>query len=75
MATKIISKSFSHLFENSLFSTDDDFHVDEMREYYSDFFQDQHFAHTQITSSKTVEALDEKYTVYVIQLSCLLLST
>jgi len=68
MATKIISKSFSHLFENSLFSTDDDFHVDEMREYYSDFFLDQHFAHTQITSSKTVEALDEKYTVYVIQI-------
>jgi len=68
MTTKIISKSFTQLFENGLFSTEEDFNIEEMRECYAEFFQDEYFARTQITGTKTVEALDEKYTVYVIQI-------
>lgn len=63
MASRIISKSFSHLFENGLFSNDDDIDLEELKEYYEDFFQDNYFVKTKITSTKTIESIDEKYTV------------
>jgi len=69
MATKIISKSFSQLFETGLFSNEDEFHIEEVRECYSELFQDRYLATTTITNTKTIEALDEKYTVYVIQVN------
>lgn len=65
MATKIISKSFTQLFENGLFAAEEDFNLEEMRECYAEFFQDEYFARTQIIGTKTVEALDEKYTVTI----------
>lgn len=37
--------------------------IEELREYYSDFFQDGHFVKTQITATKIVEVLNERYTV------------
>lgn len=67
MAARILSKSFSNLFENGLFSSEDDQSFEEMKEYYSEFFQYEHFAQTKITGSKTMETLDEKYTVYIIK--------
>jgi len=67
MASRIISKSFSQLFENGLFSTDEDNDLEPLREYYADFFQNEYFARTQIISTNTVESPNERYTVYVIQ--------
>jgi len=68
MATRIISKSFPQLFESTLVSSDEDIDLSELREYYSDFFQPEYSIKTQIISTKTIEAPDEKYTVYVIHI-------
>lgn len=70
MASRIISKSFEKLFENGLFSTDENNDLEQLREYYSDFFQNDYFARTQIISTNTIESPDEKYTVILFHKPC-----
>jgi hypothetical protein len=67
--TTRISKSFGHLFENGKYSTDEVSDPAELRKYYADFFKEEYFVKTQITTTKTVEILDDKYTVYVIKVN------
>lgn len=63
MAIRIFSKSFSQLFENETVSADEKAEQEELKLYYADLFAEKSFARTEIIDTKTMEALDEKYTV------------
>ena len=63
MAIRIFSKSFSQLFENETFTDDEKAEQEELRLYYAELFEEKSFAKTEIINTKTVEALDGKYTV------------
>jgi len=63
MMSQTLPKSFSNLFETVLFQTDDQVDIEELREYYADFFNPEAFVKTEITHSKIIQGIGEKYTV------------
>jgi len=63
-----VGKSFSEFFETVVLQSEQDIITAQTREYYADFFNPKYFVRADILSSKTLQGVGEKFTVYVIQI-------
>jgi len=67
MTGRTLSKSFPYILHSGMFSTDESISMEELKEYYSDLFQDDFFVNVKIVGTRIMDINDERYTVYIIQ--------
>jgi len=63
MTARTLSKSFPFILHGGVFSTDESVSMEELKEYYSELFQDDFFVNTKIIGTRIMDTSDERYTV------------